>query len=137
MVALLPITTDWSKLALPHMTVVYAGEVTDHYPTDFNVLAKTVASVAMEFHPIQLQVMGLDIFGPEEDRVEVIRLRPTPTLLAIHRRVMSWDQSNFPFNPHVTIGPIGSFSGELPPALAFDRIMVGWGEQQLNFWLRP
>lgn len=137
MVALLPITTDWCKIALPHMTLVYAGQIEDLRPTDFNELAKIAASVAMEYHPIQLDVNGIAVFGQEPEKVEVLKLQATPDLLRMQRRFASWSASEFPFNPHCTIGPAGSFTGNLPPALAFDRILVQWGEESIQFWLRP
>lgn len=137
MVALRPITTAWSKIALPHLTLVYAGEKQDLKPTDFNELAKVVASIAMEFHTITLYSTGLGMFGTDPDWVEVVKLQPTPALMMMHRRVSGWDKSTFPFSPHCTIGPEGSSQGDIPQALAFDRIMLSWGEEELNFWLRP
>lgn len=136
MVALRPITTDWCKIALPHLTLVFAGNKGDLAPTDFNELAKAVAGIAMETPIIQLGVTGFEIFGPESERVDVLKLQATPMLLKIQRRVSPWDKSMFPFNPHCTVGPEGS-RGYLPPALAFDRIMLSWGEEELNFWMKP
>ncbi len=137
MVALRPITTDWCKIALPHLTLVFAGTKQELAPSDFNELAKAVASIAMEFRAITLYSIGLDIFGTGLDLVEVVKLRPTPTLMMMHRRVSGWNKSNFGFTPHCTIGPRGSSNGDIPPVLAFDRIMLSWGEEELNFWLRP
>jgi len=136
MVALRPITSDWCAIALPHLTLVFAGDKADLKPTDFNNLAKTVASIAMNTSPIQLNVIGFDVFGPEGERVDVLRLQANPTLREVQRRVSEWSVSEFPFNPHCTIGPEGS-RRILPLALAFDRIMLSWGEEELNFWLRP
>jgi 2'-5' RNA ligase len=138
MVALRPITSDWCKIALPHLTLVYPGKKTDLRPTDFNELAKAVASIAMDFHSIQLLTSGLEQFGDEGEKVDVLVLRNTPQLMQMQRRVSSWDKGKFPFNPHCTIGPAGSaIPDALPPAVAFDRIMLSWGEEELNFWLKP
>jgi 2'-5' RNA ligase len=138
MVALRPITSDWCKIALPHLTLVFAGQKTDLKMTDFNELAKTTAAIAMDFPVIQLMTSGLEKFGTEGEKVDVLVLRPTAQLMQMQRRLSSWDKSAFPFNPHCTIGPVGSAEqDELPPALAFDRILLSWGEEALNFWLKP
>ena len=139
MVALLPTTTEWSKLSLPHLTVVYAGEKPELKPTDFNYLAKRLSDVASEHYYVELAVNGLDVFGPEGDQVEVLKLRPNPELMAIRQRVVSWDKSTFPFTPHCTIGPIGSFvlGTEIPQTIVFDRIALVWGEEAITFNLKP
>lgn len=138
MVALLPMFAPWAKVALPHLTLAYVGEKSDLKPTEFNHLAKATADIAMSHRPIQLLVSGYDRFGEEPAKVDVVKLRPTPELMAIHRRVASWDMgSTFPFNPHVTVGPVGSLDGSVPPVILFDRVMVCWGEEELNFWLKP
>ncbi len=145
MIALLPMTTDWAKVALPHLTLVYAGPLEDLKPTDFNEMAKEASMLAMTHRPLQLRVKAFEIFGQEPERVEVLTLYPTPELMQMRQRVVSWNVSNFSFNPHVTVGPVGTMFQNLqpidlmrvPPAIAFDRIMVMWGEEQLTFWLRP
>ncbi len=40
MVALLPTTSEWCHIELPHMTLVYAGEKKNLKATAFNDLAK-------------------------------------------------------------------------------------------------
>jgi hypothetical protein len=57
MIALLPITTDWCKIDLPHLTLVYCGLVEEHEPTDYNMMAKDVASISMVARSISLNVM--------------------------------------------------------------------------------
>lgn len=137
MVALLPITTDWSQLDLPHLTIVYAGLVKDLPATAFNDLAKDAASVAMLSNVITLKVMGVDTFG-DVDKVDVLTLRPSSELLAMRQMLEVWNASQFSFSPHATIGPLGSRMSMpfVPDYLAFDRIMVGWGGENLTFWLR-
>lgn len=137
MIALLPITTDWCKLEVPHMTLVYAGEVDDLPEMSFNDLAKDAAMLAMLSHPIQLKVKGKEIFGSEgEEKVDVFRLQSSSELMAMRRAVEKWNASQWPFNPHVTIGPTGTFMEFPPTHLAFDRICVGWGGEYLTFWLK-
>lgn len=136
MIALLPITSDWCRQDLPHMTLVYAGLKSDLKPSDFNELAKDAASLAMLSTPIQLRVSGVSVFGPETDRVDVLNLQPTPELLAMRRAVEDWNASDYPWSPHCTIGPTGESNPYIPSALAFNRIMVGWGEDALTFWLK-
>jgi 2'-5' RNA ligase len=135
MIALLPITTDWCRIECPHLTLVYAGEVKDLKPTAFNELAKDAASLAMLSTPIMLKVTGVEVFG-DEDKVNVLRLLPSSELWAMRRVVEHWNKSEYPFRPHATIGPANQFEANVPGYLAFDRIMVGWGEDKLTFWLR-
>jgi 2'-5' RNA ligase len=140
MIALLPIHTDWCQLKLPHLTLVYAGDKENLKPTDFNAMAKDAASLAMISRPLTLEVLNKEEFGNwstnGDDRVDVFRLRPTSELMAMRNFVEKWNASEFPFNPHVTIGPVGTFVEVQPRLIAFDRIMVGWGEEYLTFWLK-
>lgn len=135
MIALLPITTEWSKLDLPHLTLVYAGVKSEMKPSDFNELAKDAASIAMLSGSIQLRVQGVEVFG-DTDKVNVLKLQPSTELWAMRRAVESWNASEFPFNPHCTIGPVGGPVDYTPSALAFDRIMAAFGEESLTFWLK-
>lgn len=135
MIALLPTTTDWCKQDLPHMTLVYAGLISEHKPTAFNELAKDAASIALLSSPLILQVVGVDVFG-EEEKVNVLKLQPSSEVLAMRRVVEHWNASQFPFRPHVTIGPYMLGVDIIPHSIIFDRIYVGWGDENLTFWLR-
>lgn len=108
MIAFLPTSSEWCEQDLPHMTLVYAGVISDRSPGDFNSLAKDAASVALMTPRFGLRVAGVEVFGDEE-KVNVLRLRPTPELLAARHFVESWNASSHPFNPHATIGPATSF----------------------------
>lgn len=132
MIALLPTTTDWCRIELPHMTLVYGGEKDDLKPTAFNEMAKDASSIAMLSNPVMLQVLGAEVFG-DEDKVDVLTLRPTQELLAMRQFVKFWNKSEYDFNPHVTVGPQGSQYGYVPELLIFDRIGVFWGKEQLIF----
>lgn len=135
MVAFLPTTTDWCRQELPHMTLVYAGLKTDLTPSDFSALAKDTASLSMLTRPFVLSVFSIEVFG-DVDKVNVLRFRNTPELMAMRRYVEPWNKSQHPFNPHATIGPTSLNSmGPMPSVVGFDRIMLGWGEEQLTFWL--
>jgi 2'-5' RNA ligase len=135
MVALLPINSEWCRIDLPHLTLVYAGEKASFGPNAFNDLAKDAASIAMMSSVLTLRVLGRDLFG-EEDDVEVLRLFPTPELMAMRHVVESWNASEFPFNPHVTVGPKIDTAVVEPKYIAFDRIMVAFGEDNLTFRLK-
>ena len=136
MIALLPTETDWCKIELPHLTLVYAGEIKDLRPSDFNEMAKDASALSMISWPVSLKVSGTDVFG-DEDKVNVLRFHPSSELLAMRRAVESWNASEYPFNPHVTIGPIHVLPPEpLPMYLTFDRILVSWGEDNITFWLK-
>lgn len=135
MVALLPITSDWCRIELPHLTLVYAGERVALGPNAFNELAKDAASIAMMARPLTLRTLGTDFFGDEND-VEVIRLQATTELMSMRRVLESWNQSEWPFNPHVTVGPKTDEAVVPPTYIAFDRIMVSFGDENLTFWLK-
>lgn len=135
MIALLPVSTEWCKIDLPHMTLVYAGEIPDLPEGTFNELAKAASSISMLAPPISLAVTGVEVFGDEE-KVDVLRLETTPELLAMRKIVEPWNRSTYPFNPHCMIGPVGSLDQVAPTRLGFNRIYVGWGEQNLTFNLR-
>lgn len=138
MIAFLPTSSDWCKLDLPHMTLVYAGSKADLTPTDFNELCKDAADIALLTPPFTLDVMSMDVFGPENDRVNVLRLRPTAELTVFRSMVERWNKSEHPFNPHCTIGPATDLAPIYPPTiLGFDRIIVAFGEERIQFFLRP
>lgn len=137
MIALLPIMSEWSKIEKPHLTLVSAGDVEDHSELDYLELAKDAAMLAMMNRPIQLRVMGRDQFGGEgEEKVDVLRLQPSSELWAMRRAVERWDASEYPFTPHCTIGPAGTFIEMTPSYIAFDKICVGWGGEYLEFNLK-
>jgi 2'-5' RNA ligase len=138
MVALLPIGSSWSRIELPHMTLVYAGEISDLDPADFNKIAKDAASIALMNRPITLMVADVEVFG-EEDKVDVLRFRLTSELEAMRHVVDGWNRSEFPFRPHATMGPIGTrmlVQQHIPQQVTFDRVYVGWGEQSLTFLMK-
>lgn len=135
MLAFLPTSNEWCKLELPHMTLVYAGVKQDLRPSDFSALAKDAASLSMLVRPFALEVFSVDVFGDEE-KVDVLRFRNTSELMAIRRYVEKWNKSQHPFNPHATIGPNTIDDvGPMPRVVGFDRIMLGWGDEKLTFWL--
>lgn len=137
MIALLPMTTDWCKIDYPHLTLVYSGVITDHKPSEFNEMAKDVASIATLTRPIVLNVKGIEQMGPPEARVAALVLQPTSELMALRHQVDQWDMSNFPsYIPHATIGSYPAPMNIQPPQLAFDRIAVCWGEDRVEFWLK-
>lgn len=135
MIAFLPTTTDWCKQDLPHLTLVYAGTIDKLKPTDFNNLAKDAASLAQLASPFYLQVAAMEKFGTPGDEVDAFRLQPTTELWAMRRFVEGWNQSEHPFNPHVTIGPVGSGArlDVIPKAIGFNQLYVGWGDEGLTF----
>lgn len=136
MIALLPIVSDWCTLDLPHLTLVYAGKISDLKPTDFNELAKSASMLACLSDPITLQVMSRETFGdadPNDEPVDVFRLRPSQELLAMRKFFDDYDASDYDFNPHVTIGPVGTPVDMTPRYVAFDRLSVVWGTDAIVF----
>lgn len=134
MIAYLPTNTDWCKQDLPHMTLVYAGDITKLQPSDQNALTKDALSAGSITKAFATIVTGLETFGEGLEQVDVLTLYPGPELLRARQLVEKWNASQYKdFAPHATIGPKGSFSGTFPTVLYFDRIMVAWGDQQTIF----
>jgi 2'-5' RNA ligase len=136
MLAFLPTDGSWCKQPLPHMTLVYAGTMDDVSYTAFGDLAKDALSVArLVRRPFSLDVLGIEQFGDEGQKVDVLKLQSTSTVELARRHVQMWNASEKPFTPHATIGPEGSAEGEIPTALYFDRIVAVWGPKTLTFRL--
>lgn len=137
MIAALPVYTDWCKIDLPHMTLVYAGKTGDLQPGDFNDISKDAASLAMLTRPFTLQVKGVETYGAGSEQVRALKLQPSTELLAMRRFVEKWNKSEYKtFDPHATIGPYTESSMDVfPRSLYFDRLLVAWGDEQIAFWL--
>lgn len=137
MIALLPINADWCEIELPHMTLVYAGLKSDLTPTDFSNLAKDAAALASLTKPFYLRVAATEKFGDDLSPVHALRFQLTTELWAMRRYVERWNESEYPFNPHATIGPAtGAFVENVPPVVGFDRVYLGWGDESLTFWMK-
>lgn len=137
MIALVPRDASWCKMKNPHMTLVYVGKVADLRVGLFNELGKEASDLALLGRPITLKVSGTEEFGGDGDpTVEVFTLQSTPELRAMRRAVEQWNASEWPFNPHVTIGPLGTVVDIVPDFITFDKLMVSWGDQELLFSLR-
>lgn len=151
MIAFLPTNGDWCKQDLPHMTLVYAGKVDELSPGDFNAMGKDAISAGRLTGSFVLPVTGVEEFGDETEKVDVLTLHPNSQLLAARRLVEHWNRSQFKdFKPHATIGPAGSASEQvtdffkqvginrtvtLPSQLFFNRVGVFWGSRSLVFSL--
>lgn len=131
MVALLPTTTYWCHQELPHVTLIYAGEIPDLKPGIRNDLAKQTISIAQDFGPFSVNVTDTDVFGTN-DLVDVMKLELTPELRAMRSQLEQWNGSEHTdYKPHATIGPVGSPIENLPSRLTFDRIVFKWGDATL------
>lgn len=136
MICLLPIVSDWCKIKLPHMTLVYVGKIADLKSTVFNELAKQAADLAAISRPLTIRTIGVEPFGNWGDgEVDVIRLQLTPELAGMRRIVEDWNASEYKdFKPHCTMGPRGTAATvEVPGMIAFDRVAVGWGKDLIEF----
>lgn len=134
MFAFLPTTSDWCSLELPHMTLVYGGEIKDLPTYAFNEMAKDASYLSSLVRPFTLEVIDVEVFGDEE-KVNVLKLRSTQELLAARSFVEKWNKSQYPFNPHATIGPVGSLPAIIPSRLHFNRLILSWGNDNLVFQL--
>ena len=138
MIALIPVEAGWCQTELPHMTLVYAGKISDLNPRTFNEMGKTVLDIARKFAPPVLVVDEPDVFGGVEDGyVDVLVLKRTPDIDEMRSLVDIWNVSKHPFNPHVTVGPAGSLDGDIPTRVAFQSIMVAWGDRRLTCRFTP
>ena len=135
MIAFLPRGGEqWVRQPLPHMTLVYCGTIDDVSYTQFGDIAKDAISVARLIRrPFVLDVLGVEQFGDEGEKVDVLRLAGNPMIDMARRHVQIWNASEKPFTPHVTIGPEGSAEGDLPTQIFFDRITAVWGPRQMTF----
>lgn len=148
MIAFLPIDGSWCKQDFPHMTLVYAGEITDRSEEEFNQMAKDAISAGRITGCFNLPVTGVEEWGQDE-KVDVLTLHSTPQLILARRMVERWNASEFTdFKPHATIGPAGSAAAivqpspmysqgymrqALPTKLYFNRIAACWGDKRLIF----
>lgn len=138
MVSLLPNNGWWSKLEIPHLTLVFAGKIDQLQASQFNNMAKDAASIAMMQPRFSVKVIGTDVFGSNGDEeVDVFTLQKTPELMAMRRFLEKYNKSDYvEFKPHVTIGPAGGGIPQIPDIIIFDRINVAWGNEYMTFWLR-
>lgn len=133
MIALLPVNSEWCHIELPHLTLVFCGKISEYkdQPLAYNDMCKDAATIAMLGRPLTLPVTSREKFGNWGDgEVDVFRLRKTPELQAMRNIVDDWDASEFDFNPHVTIGPVGTVVEMQPAYITFNKIGVYWGRQQ-------
>ena len=140
MIALLPTTQEWCHIELPHMTLVYVGEIPDLRVSTLPEISKDVYDLAKNFPSQTLTVLGVEIFGKGDDEVDVFRLFPTRELLQMRQEVERWNGSEYrQYAPHATIGPVGTADRleSIPETLTFDRIVLSWGNENLMYMLQP
>ena len=152
MIAFLPANGTWVKQDFPHLTLVYAGPITDRDSGEFNAMGKDAISAARVTGSFTLNATGVETLGEGVEEVDALILYPTPQLLVARQIVQSWNKSEFPeLLPHVTIGPAGSAYAQrvvdnpdemsytsrqknmLPSSVYFDRLAVCWGNDRLIF----
>ena len=136
MVALLPVETDWCRIELPHLTVVYLGNTFELPTSTKNELLKTVAAFSFDYGPLEIPTTGINVFGEAPDEVEVITLTKTKELSQMRDSVARWNASRYKdFKPHCTVGPIGSIVGNIPQKIVFDRVALFFGAEPIIHWL--
>jgi len=139
MVALLPIISDWANIELPHLTLVYAGQVGELSASDLDGLSKAALSIALLCAPITLRTLTKDVFGEGTDdnpKVDVLRFHPNLELLKMRAIVEDWNASDFPFRPHLTVGPVGTWNSDASPVMvAFDKVAFCTGNECQEFQL--
>jgi 2'-5' RNA ligase len=138
MVALLPIFSDGMQADFPHLTLVYAGRAGSLSAQDLDALGKTAASIAMMSRPVTLRTLTKDVYGEgteDSPKVDVFRFHPNLEVYKMRNILQDWDVSKFPFNPHITVGDEGSWTGEVPRMVAFDKVCFAVGGQRQEFQL--
>lgn len=138
MIALLPTHDEWCKIDLPHLTLVFAGDIKELKPSDINEMTKDASLLTtLVSDGISLSVIGVETFGGNHgfDPVYALKFRPNPELLAMRKIVEKWNKSQYPFNPHSTIGPATQRVNEdlMPRLVRFDRVLVQMGDDSLVF----
>lgn len=134
-VMLLPTWDAWSTLKLPHVTLVYAGEIPDLSNTVRGELMKEAQRISVQTSIQVLDVTGTDVFG-DEHKVDVLKFAKTPALVRARLRLARFDASEYPWSPHGTVGPEGSLDKVLyTNRVTFDRIAVGWGADRTVYRL--
>ena len=137
MVALLPIVSDWASIEFPHLTLVYAGKKDDLSPSDLDGLSKATLSIAMLGRPLTLRTLTKDVFGDgttDSPKVDVLRFHPSLDLLKMRTIVEDWNASEHPFNPHLTVGPEGTWKVDSSPVMvAFDVVAFCVGNERQEF----
>ena len=138
MIALLPITSEWCEIKLPHMTLVYCGKTTELGPGTFDAIVKDASALAAISRSVMLRVRGVEQMGDDTDRVNVLKLQITPELAAMRRFVEKWNKSKHEgFKPHATIGMADKpYPVEIPRYLAFNQMCVQWGDDMVLFNLK-
>lgn len=138
MIAFLPTYATWVKQELPHMTLVFAGLVSEAGPNLKRDMTLDTAMIAAVTPKFSLLSLGVDQFGEGMERVDVLRLLKTTPLEAVRRMVERHNKSQYTdYKPHITIGPVGSAAESyLPEGVTFDRILLAWGDEHLVFFLR-
>jgi 2'-5' RNA ligase len=138
MVALLPIVSDWANIDFPHLTLAYAGRVSELPASSLDGLSKAALSIALLSRPVTLRTLTTDVFGEgteDNPKVDVLRFHPNLDLLKMRAIVEDWDASKFPFNPHLTVGPEGTWNGIAPVMVAFDKVVFVVGDKHQEFHL--
>jgi len=136
MVALLPLFSETYPVDYPHLTLVYAGRASELSTSDLDGLAKAAFSLAMVGRPVTLRTLMKDRFGSgTEDNpfVDVFRFHPNLDLVRMRSVVEDWNASEFPFKPHMTVGPEGSWTGEMPMMVAFTKVAFCVGDNRQEF----
>lgn len=136
MVALVPIVSDGIQVDYPHLTLVYAGVASDLTTLSLDGLSKAALDIALLCNPLTLRVLTKDVFGEgteDNPKVDVFRFHPNLELMKMRAIVEDWNASKFPFNPHITVGPEGSWQGAPPAMVAFDRVVFANGNERQEF----
>lgn len=135
MIALLPDKAGWVKQDLPHLTVVYAGEIPDAKRSLFGEMVSETTALGLSINPMRLWSSGVKQFGEGDERVDVLTFETSPELLYVRQRVEKWSKSQYVnYNPHVTIGPVGSSEIEkLPRTVVFNKLLLAWGDRHFRY----
>lgn len=133
MIALLPADdqdVSYVSIDLPHLTLVYCGEIGDTPP--LSELGRMVEDISSSFDPVEAKVAGVARFG---DTANVV-LFEHDHLGEMYSRVGFFSGSDHPhFTPHMTLNYGKNLRKvELPETVVFDRVGLFYGEQQ---YIRP
>lgn len=125
----------YEEIKDPHCTALYLGkfDVSVAWYVKQRLRSLLDARPDLMTPPPYVSMLIPDVFGPETERVEVLRL-VSQNLIAGQGKIVDFlaeegfkSGSEFPFNPHVTIGPYtgdNSFDEWMPRDITFGHLEV-------------
>lgn len=111
-----------------HLTLVWAGDDVEY--TTVSQLCYQAHQLAWRFGPFAAATWGTDLYGDNHNE-PVIRVARVAEIVLMRSTVESFNRSQHPFSPHVSIPKL---TNKLPRLLYFNKIAVWWGSEERQEW---